>query len=1338
MKKNRLSYTQLNELSSRIKVDTTTTLAPQRSPLTIGEIRKSMFMHGGQEIKVVGSDISTLDPQAYINKSEEIVNQYLNFMMDSKNRSPSGNAMFRGLGKAALRDKIELLVQAENLDLSLLNKVQADEIYKKYREDVLQVGRTFEKLGVPGLSLPSESKYKHFLRYIIDPFEEVAAGEAVMPYVLNLMRTSYNPPENASSIEDFSTGRNRMRNPKSTARLSLRTTKMFPDRVEGGAKGPMNHLAFDRDKTYTILTWDTETTGLVPGSQIREISLVKRVVRYTNEGVMEIVEEPKVLSQYSKSFASDLMDLAGYVSADGSKVTPLSEAAFISERGGFVPDDEMIRFRNAFKNDGTDALNDFKDIMKVMLNKDDVLGTSKYGSVGIENLRLEGHNSDAFDLGKFIGTIERLPGYKHDAEARSLLSELLHLRQTKTDYVVDTLDSANLYFRNEQSEMFRMLGSVTDKNGKIVNLSDDLKFGLLSSFSISPEMFGTNKGTESLENLFLNTNFFELLEKRLGADGSNELLGLMQSRGTHTAGVDAMLNAYVSDFINNSSLRTRKFPTQGMAPSGLTEEAAKEYLGKQEDINRSLKTYNFMPENKSITAFEKFMRGRIRRSSSTTPITNIADIQRVSDNVFQYLHTDEGRQRISLAVDSDMLNKYKIKLNDSTQVDTTEMGKIFYDKRNNKYAFSNFEGNEHVGSKGFQYLDDTDELKNLFKGILNDARKGDRNLIDLGGGKTIRANASMEAIANISMTELEATELDQMMAARKTANIIGAKTLPTDKNTLSRALSITRKKFENVGGSYSAPIVGNKNLQYTKELIESGLPYATLDVRSRIMAAADASATAKIGETAINRSVSGAKGASSVLDVLSGKELKLYSEMGIQYAQAQGKESVFGGKYRDSTGKERLITNTNSYFRTPIIDPINKTQEANRVIINADDMAKLVVNEFDENGNLIEGKGIRVLSKEFAENAELNNFIDSKVQAYDDVIGETINRAFAPKNLSERATQDLAEQVISLNTEAFSALTKAGVKPSDTLQKESMAIIDAIFNTGDGQQDDISIRMQQLQELAKQQTRKDRHKVLRGFGRAGTTEGETFVKNYNKTVESVAQKIETTFITGFKVTGEAATKMVGIRELMQMDISATDAATQSRSTRFIAPIENEADGIIGAIFGPSTTGYVDEAARNLVPAGAGAASSILDEDQASLKGLLALAEIDQKDIKLSAIGATDEQEIASKMISVGREFYSQNKGKFAIGALALAGTITGYKMAKRQNENDGYNGTMDLAPVEQGQRPYGIQEALMGNGQTSRRKDPLFTAGVVGNLDRQKIGHTSMGPSKHSHLFGDS
>jgi hypothetical protein len=30
----------------------------------------------------------------------------------------------------------------------------------------------------------------------------------------------------------------------------------------------------------------------------------------------------------------------------------------------------------------------------------------------------------------------------------------------------------------------------------------------------------------------------------------------------------------------------------------------------------------------------------------------------------------------------------------------------------------------------------------------------------------------------------------------------------------------------------------------------------------------------------------------------------------------------------------------------------------------------------------------------------------------------------------------------------------------------------------------------------------------------------------------------------------------------------------------------------------------------------------------------------------------------------------------------------------------------------------------------------LATAGVVGNLDRRRTGHTQMGPRKYDHLFG--
>ncbi|MEY4332040.1 MAG: hypothetical protein RLZZ196_778, partial [Bacteroidota bacterium] len=63
--------------------------------------------------------------------------------------------------------------------------------------------------------------------------------------------------------------------------------------------------------------------------------------------------------------------------------------------------------------------------------------------------------------------------------------------------------------------------------------------------------------------------------------------------------------------------------------------------------------------------------------------------------------------------------------------------------------------------------------------------------------------------------------------------------------------------------------------------------------------------------------------------------------------------------------------------------------------------------------------------------------------------------------------------------------------------------------------------------------------------------------------------------------------------------------------------------------------------------------------------------------------------------------------------------------------------TMHQQPYE---NPGLVQQANSGiqedNQQMSSRRDPLVTAGVVGNLDRNKIGHTGMGPDKYNHLFG--
>jgi polyhydroxyalkanoate synthesis regulator phasin len=101
------------------------------------------------------------------------------------------------------------------------------------------------------------------------------------------------------------------------------------------------------------------------------------------------------------------------------------------------------------------------------------------------------------------------------------------------------------------------------------------------------------------------------------------------------------------------------------------------------------------------------------------------------------------------------------------------------------------------------------------------------------------------------------------------------------------------------------------------------------------------------------------------------------------------------------------------------------------------------------------------------------------------------------------------------------------------------------------------------------------------------------------------------------------------------------------------------------------------------------------------------------------------------------ETLAKVKPKLAMGAIAVGAASAGYYLAKRNRTSRMYDEVMDQQPYED---PGLVQDANSGiqqdNQQTSARRDPLVTAGVVGNLDRNKIGHTAMGPNKYNHLYG--
>jgi hypothetical protein len=85
---------------------------------------------------------------------------------------------------------------------------------------------------------------------------------------------------------------------------------------------------------------------------------------------------------------------------------------------------------------------------------------------------------------------------------------------------------------------------------------------------------------------------------------------------------------------------------------------------------------------------------------------------------------------------------------------------------------------------------------------------------------------------------------------------------------------------------------------------------------------------------------------------------------------------------------------------------------------------------------------------------------------------------------------------------------------------------------------------------------------------------------------------------------------------------------------------------------------------------------------------------------------------------------------------AAGAAVMGIMAYRKSQQNEIYNETVEKQPYEPTNYIRSENESLGYLAPTpSSRRDPLLTAGVVGNLDRNKINHTRMGNGKYDHLY---
>lgn len=1170
---------------------------------------------------------------------------------------------------------------------------------------------------------------------------------------MRIAQTSYNVSNTARGLKDISVGRNRSSNEFSDARLYERSKKYFSFNPDGSIRdindSGLNHLAFDRGRTYKILTADTETTGLTSQAQVRDFSFVEQTVTIRADGV---IEYSGVTPVASRRFSSNLMDIAGSLDKDGS--SPLSMSTIMSEMGITDPGDPRLQgIKDFLENDGQAALNEFKDLLKETVLKKDPDGKYTYH-------RLQGHNLEAFDLDKITQTMTRLKAYGKDSEANSLFTELLDRRQNADSvkvfgneeaFMTDTLNSANVYMTMQREKLAGIL--------KEQGLSESTINESLGIFSIAPEIFEGAKGPESLENLFLNTNFIQLLEDTISNDPEENkfIIEALSTKGAHTADVDSALNAYLSQYMHTGKLQMQRMPTPGKPPGRMSTEAADEWLSKRVQLEDELKKTGFFRSDNKMSAFESAIRRRIARSSAATPITNISDISRVSENVFGFLRdTEAGRRRVSIALDEGLVGRLETaginvfegaKLPSGYKPDFKPGAGIRYSKSQNKFVFQDRAFGEKIELN-------QERAQEIIQHVLDNARKGQgidsalKEVIPIGTdakGINLTVNPYYEAVRPPKLLQIEATGIDRMHESLRVQGGAPAPLISTKAEELADTLSTSNKYYGTESGSFRVPLVGRKigtveeTTTFSEELFKKGLPFADLDPRMRLAAVNQSRATSDIGKIiyeASSRSAGAEVGVRTAHSALaSGNVLETLSELGISHAVAQGREDIFGAMIIPAGKSEAVRLSKNSYFRTPVAD---MTASSERIIMNAADIMKLKIPTAG-------GEAIQFGGEEFIK-SQFNRFIDSPVK---DSNFSIINKYWTPTGLGKTQYTDLAEQVLELQSQRMrlaEGAEKAYVAPK--AREEVQQLANSIFNPSRGEQapsfDSIAAK-DKLYELASIEGKEEKKQFLQNLAKEHNLDEQFYVEKYNRQVQHIAESIEEGGISAFahkKILTESGETIGNVDQIIDVNdeflINNKNIDNiKSQNVSRLQQVIHDDESAIGAAFGPTHNEVILEAKYvNLSPEDV--ALQMHREGQEAMRSLRSLAS-DVKDLPKvqqqvgESVGKKAEN-ISSRFIEEGASFFRKNKktAYFTLAVAAAAGI--GYKMAKKKNENDLYESTIEAQPVEQGQRPYGIQEAMM-NGKKSSKRNPMATAGVVGNLDRSKIGHTNMGPNKHRGMF---
>lgn len=591
-----------------------------------------------------------------------------------------------------------------------------------------------------------------------------------------------------------------------------------------------------------------------------------------------------------------------------------------------------------------------------------------------------------------------------------------------------------------------------------------------------------------------------------------------------------------------------------------------------------------------------------------------------------------------------------------------------------KYSGSKFKFFADSASEGVDVSNEA-TARNLISRTLQDAQN-QTNMVDLKiGSKVIQRNLSDDYIKSLGISFLQETQINQRRLAQTAVAGISAANI-TEAETV-QFLGLTNQTFgarETILSRVGriASYFGVKPPVSIRSSAEFGDDVIT-DYHQ--MAARGGLGFSSLDTRARSMSVSLSQVTASVAEERFGAS-KIIGEQVMQevsHAQRASLLSEMGLSYFKAGSYTRLLSNQ--------LDDLSY-QAASKIQAPFKSMQAMTITHNGELMNLFD------LSNNAFKNSELNQFTLSFLSTTETVDTEAkplVNVIWGANNvLSEAQSVELAEQLMSLGNENADLLR---VIAQQNVEMQAMINdVNAVKNlTGDARVTTTSKIAESIRKGGIAIASAPQGDVSQDIADMFKRYGVDLVENDIRVKDLVMRLLHTNDDTGLLTFSALSDKGVDLVDGRTSEIAQQEAEEALRRQRLI--------------------------------------SEALESNPKLRR--------EAEDVVRKAAGRTKTGDLISGGLA---NFYKKNKVTIGLVALGTVAAGIGYAAAKDNRKTTLYEETLKAQPTEP--RRSSNPDLLYDQEMNSTRRDPLVTAGVVGNLDRSKIGHHKMGSGKYDHLYG--